>query len=198
MSRSTRQGLGFQGRITRGQQPEAPGQGTVRTKPPRSPAPKAGAALGKHLRRLAEASGAMDPRLAEAWPTLAGPDVAKLCQPVRIVRQGKVQALEVSVKSNAAALRVQYAQEALLGRLRTALGMPSLTKLVFREGQARRGWERRRVAAPPAASREERLPAVKASGTAPHDASPNRNKQPNTKLKAALDSMRQSMEEGKS
>lgn len=98
----------------------------------------------------------MDPRLVENWATLAGPELAKLCMPIRIVRRGKSQALEVSVKSGAAAMRVQYAQEALLSRVRQELGLPGLNRLTFREGKAPRGWEQRRLAAGLPAGQPER------------------------------------------
>lgn len=119
----------------------------------------------------------MDPRLAAAWPEIAGEEIARLCRPMRIVKYGRAQALEVSVRSNAAAMRVQYAQEALLGRVRQRLGMPRLTKIVFRDGQAPRTWETRRVVADPPP------PPSPPPGSTPTD----------DNLKAALDQMRQTI-----
>lgn len=87
----------------------------------------------------------MDPRLATEWPAIAGPELARLCRPVRIIRRGKSQALELSVTSGAAAMRVQYAQEALLSRVRHQLGLPHLTRIVLRESAGSRGWERRQM-----------------------------------------------------
>jgi len=139
---------------------QAPGP---RTRPARRPPPKVARAVGPHLKRLAQASGAMDPRLVDDWAAIAGDDIAKLCRPIRIVRQGKTQALELSVKSGAAAMRIQYAQEGLLSRLRQTLGLPNLTKITFREGKQPRSWENRRVTAapkPPAKPKAEAKPAL--------------------------------------
>ncbi|MEM7739515.1 MAG: DUF721 domain-containing protein [Pseudomonadota bacterium] len=132
-----------------------------------------GRSLGPHIARLAAASGAMDPRLASEWPSIAGPELAALCRPVRIINRGRSQALEVAVKSGAAAMKIQYAQEALLGRIRHQLGLPRLQRIVFREGKDARNWQTRRLSAPqPSTDQERRL---------------------SSDLKAALDSMRHSM-----
>jgi hypothetical protein len=87
----------------------------------------------------------MDPRLAQEWPSIAGPELAALARPIRIVNQGRVQALELSVKSGAAATRLRYAQDALLGRIRQRLGLPRLSKIVFREGAEGSRWNSRRM-----------------------------------------------------
>ncbi|MEM9838349.1 MAG: DUF721 domain-containing protein [Pseudomonadota bacterium] len=140
----------------------APQDASVRTKPARRPAPRLGRSITPHLRRLAQQSGAMDPRLVEHWAEIAGADLAKLCRPIRIIKRGKIQALEVSVESGAAAMRVQYAQTTLLSRIRDQLGLPHLTKITFREGKAPRGWEQRRMQRPaegPAEKRENKAPA---------------------------------------
>jgi hypothetical protein len=90
----------------------------------------------------------MDPRLAAEWPEIAGPELAGLARPIRIVNQGRVQALELSVKSGAAATRLRYAQDALLGRIRHKLGLPKLSKITFREGAEASRWSSRRMAPP--------------------------------------------------
>ncbi|MCQ8185618.1 DUF721 domain-containing protein [Parvularcula maris] len=119
-----------------------------RTRPARRAAPKLAQSLAPHLSRLAKASGAMDPRLAAEWAEIAGPELASLARPIRIVQQGRVQALELSVKSGAAATRLRYAQDALLGRIRQKLGLPRLSKITFREGADASRWNSRRMAAP--------------------------------------------------
>ena len=161
-------------------QAQASGQ---RTRPARRPPPKLARSVGPHLTRLAEASGAMDPRLADDWAEIAGADIAALCRPVRIVRRGKTQALEVSVKSGAAAMKVQYAQEALLSRLRQTLGLPHLTKISFREGKQPRSWEQRRV-----------KPGVQPAPT-PKRSAPADDGRKKTGLHAALEEMRRTIHE---
>lgn len=157
-----------------------PSQESVKTRPARRGAPKLSKSLGPHLARLAKATGAMDPRLAAEWGEIAGPDIASLARPVRIVTRGKVQALEVSAKSSAAAMKLRYHQEALLGRVRQRIGLPRLTQIVIREGGNAPRWASRRMAVP-----------------AQDEDAPKRSPQAKN-LKAALESMRRSMEKAKS
>jgi hypothetical protein len=151
-----------------------------RTRPARKGAPPLSRSLGPHLARLAKASGAMDPRLAAEWAELAGPDLAPLCRPVRVVQQGRVQALEVSVPSGAAGTKLRYHQEALLGRIRHKIGYPRLTKLIIREGAGQRSWEKRRMSKAPDPS-----PPAPAKSGGPKDSG----------LKAALEAMRRTIHE---
>jgi hypothetical protein len=123
----------------------------------------------------------MDPRLAQEWPEIAGPELAQLARPIRIVNQGRVQALELSVKSGAAATRLRYAQDALLGRIRQKLGLPRLSKITFREGAAPARWNSRRMSAP--------------SATA--EAAPEGNAPQSDDLKAALAAMQKALAERK-
>lgn len=165
----------------------SPSQGDiVRTKPPRSAAPRLARSLGPHLARLAKASGAMDPRLASDWPKIAGKELATLCRPVRVINRGRTQALEVSVKNGAAAMRVQYAQEQLLGRVRQAIGLPRLSRIVIREGaEGGRSWKSRRM---------ERVEPAQA---APRHEAQSPTSPKSDGLRAALDSMRQTIHETK-
>lgn len=156
-----------------------PPQETVRTRPVRQGAPKLSKSLGPHLARLAKATGAMDPRLAENWAEIAGPELASLCRPVRIIQRGRVQALEVSVKSGAAAMKLRYGQEALLGRVRQQLGLPKLSQIVFREGKEAPRWTSQRMA-----------PAKRGEQTT--------SSEPKSEgLKSALDAMRRTLQEGR-
>ena len=102
---------------------------SFRTRPARRAAPRLGARVTPQVARLAAKSGAMDPGLAERWEEAAGADLARLCRPVRLRRQKNAVTLEVSVRNGAAAMRVQYAQDQLLARLRTQLREPRLTRL---------------------------------------------------------------------
>ncbi|GGY42123.1 hypothetical protein GCM10007148_08460 [Parvularcula lutaonensis] len=117
----------------------------------------------------------MDPRLAADWGELAGPEIAPLCRPVRIINRGRSQALEVSVKSGAAAMKLRYHQEAILGRVRQKVGLPRLNSIVIREGNSGRGWENRRMA--PAQKEAMKPPPSPRSGF----------------LKSALETMRQTI-----
>lgn len=161
------------------ERPLPPQGDTVKTKPARRGAPKLAKSLGPHLARLAKASGAMDPRLASEWLEIAGPEIAALCRPTRVINRGRQQALEVSVTSGAAAMKLQYHQEALLGRVRQRIGLPRLNRLVIREGKETKGWASRRMKAAP--------PKVEPPKTAPESES----------LKSALDAMRQTIHERK-
>ena len=123
-----------------------------RTRPVRRAAPKLGSRVAPQLARLAAKSGAMDPRLAERWEEAAGGELAALCRPVRLRRQKNAVTLEVSVRNGAAAMRLQYAQDQLLARLRTHLREPRLTRLAIRQSGAEAAprWASRRVTAPEA------------------------------------------------
>ncbi|MBB4658611.1 hypothetical protein GGQ59_001111 [Parvularcula dongshanensis] len=109
----------------------------------------------------------MDPSLAERWAEVAGVDLARLCRPLALKRQKNAVTLEVAVSSGAAAMRVQYAQNQLLARARTALREPRLTRLSIRQAGAQvaegRNWASRRVTAeaeaPSPAPRPARNPA---------------------------------------
>ena len=153
-----------------------------RTLPARRAAPRLGARVTPQLARLAAKSGAMDPALAERWEAAAGPELARLCRPVRLRRQKNAVTLEVAVRSGAAAMRVQYAQAQLLERVRTHLREPRLTRLAIRQAGAAAAeaprWASRKVtpepdaeAAPPprrpAASLDEALEALRVAMGAP-------------------------------
>ena len=130
----------------------------VATKPPRRAPPRIGARVAPQIARLAAKSGAMDPALAANWEAAAGADLAVLCRPVRLRRQKNAVALEVAVRSGAAAMRLQYAQEQLLARLRTHLREPRLTRLLIKQAGAAPEaprWASRRVTAP----QDEEVPA---------------------------------------
>ena len=122
--------------------------GPLRTLPARRGPPPVRAQMAPHLARLAKRSGAMDPQLAERWDEVAG-DVAPLCRPVRLRRGRGGVTLEVQATSGAAAMRVEYAQSALLARARTVLGEPNLKRLrVTQRGRTgERQWASKRVTA---------------------------------------------------
>jgi hypothetical protein len=151
---------------------------TVKTRPARRGPPKLAKSLGPHLARLAKASGAMDPRLAEEWAGIVGPELAPHCRPSRIIDRGRSQALEVAVRSGAAAMRLEYQQDALLARIRQKLGLPRLSRIVIRQGKAERSWSSRRMQAAPSAPPEQAAETAKPRSEG---------------LRAALDEMRQTI-----
>ncbi|MEE9329967.1 MAG: DUF721 domain-containing protein [Parvularculaceae bacterium] len=104
---------------------------TVNTRAARKAPPAIARASGKELARLAQASGAMDPRLAQKWPEIAGPELAKICRPLRLKRNGRAQILQVAALHGAAAMQVQYQLPALLGKVNSFLGHGRVTKIAI-------------------------------------------------------------------
>lgn len=139
------------------------------TKPVRRGAPPLGARIRPQIAQLAQRSGALDPKLAARWSEVAGPDLARLCRPLRLKRTKNAVTLEVAVTSGAAAMRVEYAQNAILARARTELREPRLTRLAIVQAGAKpkesRTWKSRRVEVPkdeapaPPPQRPARTPA---------------------------------------
>ncbi|MEM9422789.1 MAG: DUF721 domain-containing protein [Pseudomonadota bacterium] len=108
----------------------------VNTRATRKPPPRLHVAMGREVGRLAAASGAMDPKLAEAWTEIVGPTLAPLCRPVRLKKRGKSQTLVVSVPTGAAAMRVQFSQKEILTRASTYLRLPTLKALSIEQAGA--------------------------------------------------------------
>ncbi|WP_051881586.1 DUF721 domain-containing protein [Parvularcula oceani] len=119
------------------------------TKPARRGPPPLSAKLAPQVAQLAAKSGAMDPALARSWPEVVGPELAKLCRPLRLRRQKNAITLEVAVPNGAAAMRVQYAQNQILSRARTQLRQPKLSRLAILQAGAKasegRSWASKRV-----------------------------------------------------
>ncbi|MGV6819080.1 MAG: DUF721 domain-containing protein [Parvularcula sp.] len=105
----------------------------VKTRAVRRAPPRIARGVGKLMATLAQKTGAMDPALLEAWPDIVGPDLCKMCRPVRLKRVGKAHTLVVSANSGAAAMRIQFSQADLLARTRQFLRMPTLTKLAIEQ-----------------------------------------------------------------
>ena len=157
------------------QPPRPLNPGAVRTLPARRGPPPVRAQMAPHLARLAKRSGAMDPGLADRWNEVAG-EAARFCRPVRLRRGRGAVTLEVQAVSGAAAMRVEYAQAAILARARTALGEPNLTRLkVTQRGRTgERQWASRKVEAaevvepaePPARDTTEALARMRAAMSA--------------------------------
>ena len=106
-------------------------QPTINTRPARKAPPAVARASTKEIARLAKASGAMDPELVAEWDTIAGPQLAKLCRPLRLKRNGRAQILEVAASNGAAAMQVQYQLPALLTKINGFLGNGRITKIAI-------------------------------------------------------------------
>jgi hypothetical protein len=75
----------------------------------------------------------MDPELAAKWPEIVGPDLAKICRPVRIRQIGRARTLEVSVTSGAFAMQLQFKQDLLRQKVNTYLGKNSISRISIRQ-----------------------------------------------------------------
>lgn len=103
------------------------------TKPVRSGPPPLSREVSRLMATLAERSGAMDPRLAADWPDIAGPQLSKLCRPVRLKKSGRARTLEVAAANGAAAMQLQYRQKELLERVNRLLGKGMVTRILIRQ-----------------------------------------------------------------
>ncbi len=157
----------------------------VNTLPARRSPPRLHVALGREVGRLAAASGAMDPALAEAWAEIVGPTLAPLCKPVRLKKRGKAQTLVVSVPTGAAAMRVQFSQKEILTRAATYLKLPNLKTLAIEQAGQR--------AEAKGTRREGATPRWKSATIAAPDAGPPVAERPAQSVGEALDRLRRSM-----
>ena len=103
------------------------------TKPARSGPPPLSRQVSRLMATLAERSGAMDPQLAADWPDIAGPQLARLCRPVRLKKAGRARTLEVAAANGAAAMQLQYRQRELLERVNRLLGKGTVTRITIRQ-----------------------------------------------------------------
>lgn len=108
-------------------------QPPVKTRPRRPGPPPASRAITKLVASLALKTNALDPRIVEDWREIVGPDLARLCQPVRLKAHGKAKVLEVAVPNGAAAMKVQFKQKFILDGINRLLGRGRVTKLIIRQ-----------------------------------------------------------------
>lgn len=125
----------------------------VKTRPPRSAAPLIRRQVTTTLAALARKTGALDPEVIEHWGEIVGPELEKLCRPVKIKRYKNAETLHVSVPHDAAKMRVQYAQTQILARAAQYLGRRNLTRIAFDvTGQAKEKkqprWKSRNISRP--------------------------------------------------
>lgn len=89
--------------------------------------------MGRLIADLARRSGAMDPRLIEHWPDIAGENLTRMCRPLRLRTHGRAKSLEVAVPNGAAAMQVQFRQKELIDRVNRVLGKGTVTRLLIRQ-----------------------------------------------------------------
>lgn len=153
----------------------------VNTRPAWRAPPKVGSAIAAQVGRLAAASGAMDPALAQNWAEIVGPTLSPFCRPVRLKKRGKAQILVVAVPNGAAAMRVQYAQAEILTRTATFLKLPHLKTLAIEQSGSTR------ARAPDARWKSQAITQADVKPTIPQA------RQPAQSVAEALDRLRQSI-----
>jgi hypothetical protein len=86
--------------------------------------------LGAHAFARA---GFTDPALILHWATIAGPEVARLAQPIRLVEGPSGGTLTLRAVPGAA-LFLAHEKRALCERVNAYLGRPAVTRIIFRQG----------------------------------------------------------------
>ena len=83
---------------------------------------------------LARRTKFVDPNLADHWPSIAGADIARLARPGRLTgHKSAGQALEIYVRSGAAAAEMQMRADDLLSRLNRYFGPGTVTRITIRQ-----------------------------------------------------------------
>ena len=102
--------------------------------PPRrnwtEPVARSASAIGSDL--FAKA-GFRDPTLVLRWAEIAGPEVARLCQPIRI-SQGTTGGVLTLKAEPGASLFLQHESRELCGRINRYLGTEAVSRLKFVQG----------------------------------------------------------------
>ncbi len=88
------------------------------------------------LADLARKTRFVDPELIARWPSLAGPDLARLCRPGRLTGGREGRTLEVIVPHGAAAATVEFSSEMLRRRLNDYFGPGSIARIAVIQGPA--------------------------------------------------------------
>ena len=104
---------------------------TTKTRPARRAAPSIARASAKVFSTLAQQTKYADPALADNWPDIAGPDIARLCRPGKLTGRGPGRTLEVRVPSGAAAAQIQMMTDPLLTRLNAYLGPGGVARITI-------------------------------------------------------------------
>jgi len=106
-----------------------------RTRPQRRPPPPAGRKLGKLIKALDDRFGQGADGLAARWEEIAGENLARVTEPVKLVtpRGGGQSTLEIRVNGPAAAL-IQHQSPQIMERANLILGAGKVGKLRIVQG----------------------------------------------------------------
>jgi hypothetical protein len=91
------------------------------------------------LENLARKTCFVDPEIIGHWPTLAGPELSRLCRPGRMTGGRTGRTLEVIVPHGAAAASVEFAAETLRRRLNDYFGPGAIARILVVQGPAPAG-----------------------------------------------------------
>ena len=109
------------------------GNHASRTRPVRRAPPRLNRFTAKVFEGLAQQTRYMEPKLAARWHEIAGEEIAKLCWPSRLLRDGSENALEVVTQTGSAATALNYMTPELLRRLALELGPGTVTRITIRQ-----------------------------------------------------------------
>lgn len=104
------------------------------TRGPRASAPTLSRFSSAILADLAKRTRFVDPEMIANWPTLAGPELSKLCRPGRLTGGREGRTLEVVVPHGAAAASVEFAAETLRRRLNDYFGPDAIARIAVVQG----------------------------------------------------------------
>ena len=108
----------------------------VTTRPQRPPPPHLGLHLAKVCSGIAERTRFADPQLVGRWSEIAGPELARLSSPGRILGGVRNATLEIHVRNGAAAARIGIETDALKRRLNQVLGPGRIGHVQIRQAGA--------------------------------------------------------------
>jgi len=107
----------------------------VKTRPVRRAAPPLKRYTNDILGRIARKTRYVDPLLAENWPGIVGPDLARLCWPGRITGSPRHRTLTVNVQNGAAATRIGMELSSLREKINAHLGPRAIAQIAINQVQ---------------------------------------------------------------
>lgn len=99
------------------------------TRPARPAPPPVGRFASSLVADLARRTRFVDPVVVERWSEIAGPELSRLARPGRLTGGVGGRTLELVVADGAAAARVEFEREALIGRLARYFGEGSISRI---------------------------------------------------------------------
>ena len=105
----------------------------AKTRAARRPPPKLARASATVFAELAKKTRYADPELIGHWPTIAGPDIAALCRPGRILGAREGRTLELIAGNGAAAADLQMRADDLLAKVNRYLGPNAVARIAVRQ-----------------------------------------------------------------